>query len=506
MASIPLPALASQAPPNPVDQYSKILEMKSLMGQQQLQQQQVEAGSQENQMRQMQLEDMNTVKSIAPKYVQKDEKGNVTGYDFDGLTNGAIAAGVRPQSLAQLQAMRKNAADTLLAQENAKKGALENQNTINDQLSGHLEAFRNAPAEMKQSTLNDAMATAKKNNMPWQLPTDATQITPQMLDTAETSLAMHSQHVKEAQEQAATAKDAAETLLKQNEADMIQTYRKNPQLLLSQVDSIAPPKGPNGMLNARTRFAVQRSLEAGDVPGAKEAIKSAAQEVGAIEKEKYVQGQENLRQDHNRQAMQSNELQRAGLNSLDKMFTDPQHGYSQFLAQANSTKSALAEAKDGNELAASLAPLMTVLGVNSFAGIHRVNPQEIAAAGPGVGSLYRRANTIIDKAVSGTMNEDTRKEMSTVIDGLINAKHAALVPSAQLVVKNAGLDPAKTSILDKDGSMTTLDKVSTAPAPKQTTTSTAPPAGATHIAPGSDGKKHYTNAKGEDLGAVPDAK
>jgi hypothetical protein len=190
-----------------------------------------------------------------------------------------------------------------------------------------------------------------------------------------------------------------------------------------------------------------------------------------MEKEQYIQNQENLRQQHNREAMQANELQKAGLSSLDKMFTDPQHGYSQFLAQANSTKTALSEAKDGNELAASLAPLMTVLGVNSFAGIHRVNPQEIAAAGPGVGSLYRQVNTVLDKAVAGKMNEDTRKEMDSVIDGLISAKHASLIPSAQLVTRNAGLDPSKTSVLDKDGSVTTLDKVGQ---PKQPANPTAP--------------------------------
>jgi hypothetical protein len=215
------------------------------------------------------------------------------------------------------------------------------------------------------------------------------------------------------------------------------------------------------------------ALMNGDVDGAKSALTAAGQEVGALEKEKYVQGQEGMRQALNRQAMQSNELQKSGLGQLDKMFTDPQHGYTQFLAQANSTKSALEQAKDGNELAASIAPLMTVLGVNSFAGIHRVNPQEIAAAGPQVGSLYRRANTIIDKAVSGKMNEDTRTEMTSVIDGLIAAKHASLVPAANLVVKNAGLDPAKTSVLDKDGKVTTLDKLGSGAAPPPATSGAA---------------------------------
>jgi hypothetical protein len=187
-----------------------------------------------------------------------------------------------------------------------------------------------------------------------------------------------------------------------------------------------------------------------------------------------VQGAENVRQALNRQAMQANELQRNGLTQLDKMFTDPQHGYTQFLAQAQSTKNAIADAKDGNELAASLAPLMTVLGINSFAGIHRVNPQEIAAAGPGVGSLYRQVNTVLDKAVSGKMNPDTAKEMGALIDGLIDAKHRSLVPAAQMVARNSGLDPTKTAVMAKDGSLDTLDNVS-----KTTTKPSAPVTGKT---------------------------
>ena len=59
---------------------SKLLAMKSAMGQQQLQQQQIQAGQQENQVRGMQLQDMQTIRGLAPKFVQKDVNGNLTGY------------------------------------------------------------------------------------------------------------------------------------------------------------------------------------------------------------------------------------------------------------------------------------------------------------------------------------------------------------------------------------------------------------------------------------------
>lgn len=474
MGSIPLPALGIQAPPSAVDQFSKLLEMKSLLGQQQLQQQQLTGAEQENQMRAMQLEDQKTLQTIAPDYVQKDQNGKVTGYDFDGLEAGAVAHGVRPQSLAALQTMRKNAADTLLANANANKVSLENQNTTNDQFRGHLEAVRSAPVGQKNAAYQGALQWAQgqkidTSHLPTQIPEDDPRLNP-WLDQQEAKLAMGSQLVKEAQEKSETAKNDAETFLKQNEADVIKAWKANPQQVVAHVDTIVPtPQGqkdPNYALNLRTKSQVQFALAQGDVDGAKAAMKQASEQMGSLEKEKYTQAQESYRQTLNRQAVMANDLQKNGLSQLDKMFTDPQHGYTQFLAQANSTKTALAEAKDGNELAASLAPLMTVLGVNSFAGIHRVNPQEIAAAGPGVGSLYRQANTILDKAVSGKMNEDTRKEMTTVIDGLIAAKHASLLPAANMVMRNAGLDPTKTAIMDKDGNVTTSDKAGSAAVPK----------------------------------------
>ena len=184
------------------------------------------------------------------------------------------------------------------------------------------------------------------------------------------------------------------------------------------------------------------------------------------------------------------------------MFTDPQHGYSQFLAQANATKSDITDAKNGSELAASLAPLMTVLGVNSFAGVHRINPAEYQAVGPQLGSLYRRVDALLDKAGTGSLPADTTKEMNQVIDGLIQAKHASLVPAAQMVATNAGLDPKKTAVMGVDGKMDTLDNVVTK-ATQPSGGAPAVPQGATGKAPGSDGKMHYHDAAGHDLGVVP---
>jgi len=116
------------------------------------------------------------------------------------------------------------------------------------------------------------------------------------------------------------------------------------------------------------------------------------------------------------------------------------------------------QSKDGSQLASSMEPLMLALGVTSFAGIHRINETEVNAAGPGAGSLYRKLNTILDKAGSGSVPEDTLKEASAIVDGLIDAKHSAVVNGANMVAANGGLDPKKTMVMDRSGVMTTLDK------------------------------------------------
>jgi hypothetical protein len=118
-----------------------------------------------------------------------------------------------------------------------------------------------------------------------------------------------------------------------------------------------------------------------------------------------------------------------------------------------------------------MEPLMLALGVTSFAGIHRINETEVNAAGPGAGSLYRKLNTIIDKAGSGAVPEDTLKEASAIVDGLIDAKHASIINGANMVAANGGLDPKKTMVMDRSGVITTLDKAGAAP--KTTTTPTA---------------------------------
>ena len=289
MGNIALPALSIKAPEQQTDPVSRYMQMRAAIQEQQLRGAQLQGVQQENALRAQQLQDQQTIQQLAPQYIQKDENGKITGYDFDGLTNGAMAAGVRAASLAPLQTMRKNAADTILAQAQGNKAVLENLNTVHDQARGKLEAFRSAPdLQSKQAALNDALGFMQQNKIDTsQVPRDANQITPQMVDSFEASIAMGSQLAKEAQERSETAKNTAQALLDKNKLDVINSWKSNPQQVLA-VDAVVPPRGPNAALNERTKSQVWFALSQGDVDSAKAAIKAAGEQVGALEKEVAV--------------------------------------------------------------------------------------------------------------------------------------------------------------------------------------------------------------------------
>ena len=163
----------------------------------------------------------------------------------------------------------------------------------------------------------------------------------------------------------------------------------------------------------------------------------------------------------NKQAALTNNLTQKGLEDTNKLWTDPQHGFAQTAAQVNATKNVVAQAKNGSELAASLEPAMAVLGVNSFAGVHRISPTEYQAAGPQAGSLYRRLNALLDKAGSGSVPPATLSEINGVMDALLQTKYRASLDSTRQITANAEIPPNRIFVPDPNnfGALTTLDKI-----------------------------------------------
>ena len=394
---------------DPLDSYAKFLSLKNLQTQGQMQGVQL-------QQAQMQLQDQQKMRQIMSDPSIDWSKPEALGQ----MLNKGAQAGVSPQMLQQIRNGNLEYQQKLAAM-NKDQQDIHIKNL--DQTRGELAGLMSDPnygspqSQQRYQSIVQRHVQAgdiQDGQFPNQLPPK------EALLPISNSLALGSVQAKEASEQ---------------------TTANARQQQAQTSASLAPSEISRN--TAQATLATTQNAQAGQV----------------TPRDQYQQAQENYRATLSRQATMANELQKNGLSQLDKMFTDPQHGYTQFLAQAQSTKNTIASAKNGDQLASSMAPLMTALGVTSFAGIHRINDNEINAAGPQVGSVYRRVNAILDRASSGKLPADTTTEMNSLIDGLIASKHASLVQGAQLVARNNGLDPSKTSIMGRDGSVDTLQNV-----------------------------------------------
>lgn len=278
MGSIPLPALdvrPQQQQADPTEQLGQLLRLKTLLQNAPLQtqalQQQVQAGQLENQQRQLQLQDQQTLRSISPDFIKKDSSGNVTGYDYDGFFNKAASSGVSPQTLFTIQ---KGISDATLAKANSTKTQLENQQTLNNQAYQHLEGLRGAqdPGQ-RQQLWNAARQWASQNAATIGINPQALPLTApddNGLNAIEASLGMHAQ-------QLADAKTTSEMKSQETTA--------NARALAAQTEAnkFAATKDPNSPLYAPS----QAAISLGTAPGAAQIqtneVKQAARKAGAEE-------------------------------------------------------------------------------------------------------------------------------------------------------------------------------------------------------------------------------
>jgi len=210
VASIPLVAQGIQQPQpfNP----ERLLALKSMLGQQQLQQQQIQGSELENKIRTQQLQDRQTLQEIAPKYVKKNDDGQPTGFDYDGFSADAQQRGVSPATMSQLATMQKTYADTLKAKADAGQTTLQTQEKLLGDAYNHLEGIRGEtdPAQ-RQAKWQSALQWAQQNNLP-----GATNLPPQAPDDksltgTEAQLGMHAQAVADVKTQTDIQKSQAET-------------------------------------------------------------------------------------------------------------------------------------------------------------------------------------------------------------------------------------------------------------------------------------------------------
>src|SRR5277367_39540 len=115
MSTIPLPALAAQAPPpqDPLAQIKNALALRNVQQQGQTQQLQQQALGQENQKRALDLQDDQTLRSLAPQFTTRDSSGQPNGYDSDGFFNAALGAKVNPAKIISLRNQQAEMAKNL---------------------------------------------------------------------------------------------------------------------------------------------------------------------------------------------------------------------------------------------------------------------------------------------------------------------------------------------------------------------------------------------------------
>jgi hypothetical protein len=202
-----------------------------------LSKQQIQAGQQENQVRGMQLQDMQTIRGLAPKFVQKDANGNLTGYDYEGLAKASAAAGVNPQTVQQMQVQHAEAVEKLTG---ADKAVRDNEQDKNKLLYETLEGIKSVkdPAQQQQAYMQGVQKVGKAgidvSKLPAQFPgNDA-------LSAFEAQLGMHAQVIADSKGAIRDGKNNTEALLNQNKLHVINSWKQNPQQVLSQVDSIVP--------------------------------------------------------------------------------------------------------------------------------------------------------------------------------------------------------------------------------------------------------------------------
>src|ERR1017187_1012247 len=101
MGSIPLPALDIKPPQQPdmLGSFQKLMALRGMGQQQQLQQSQLQGEQQKNEMGALQLQDQQNLRALSPQFIQKDDTGKVQGFDYNGFANAAASKGVSPQTV-----------------------------------------------------------------------------------------------------------------------------------------------------------------------------------------------------------------------------------------------------------------------------------------------------------------------------------------------------------------------------------------------------------------------
>jgi hypothetical protein len=427
MATIPLPALALKTPeqPDPLASFQRLMALRNMGQQQQMQQQQMQENAQTIQEGQLKLQDQQNLRQAAK---------NVDWTDPDGFTKflkNAQQLNVSPQTLSQLSLQRSQYQEQIAKTDTATLAADKERN---NQIQGHLDAVKGISDPQKRATVAQAQAQqmlsaglVKDPGLTQKVQAVAQgQYVPSDDDISmiEAGLTDHNTQIEQQLKQSETAKNSTDALLNRNKLDIINSWKQNPQQVLAQVDSIVPPQGPNAALNARTKSQVQFALGNGDVDGAKAAIKQAAEQVGAVEKDVQVATNPQIQQGKVQVAAAEGAARanveaamargsNAALAQVPPNLIAPASeaakkagdDYAQAQSVSQRLQAMMDAAKNGNVVSYQLLPEEGALQVTTSQGVHRINMAEIQNYGGG--SLWQSLQGHLGKALSGKSIPDS---------------------------------------------------------------------------------------------------
>jgi hypothetical protein len=457
------------APPNPVDAYAKMLQLKGLQSSQALQQQlaplqvqeqqqRVQGGQTENALKDIQLRTAqaeNDYWSHPDKYDSDPNKEGATddyrvermlGIDpadpVAGMVRGMIKAGVPgPVALHYGQS-------SVEFRKTANQATQEQQKVIDDAWT-HMEKIA-APimAATDPEVKAQLIAQAKPSLNEWAAFDPSLKgIIPQLNVQNFDAFANRIGAQKEAHD---FTKGIAETRKSQLEvappsADQLATFTDK---TIPSFASLRPEQKNAFIAEAKTARTVDE-------------LNKVVERADSTDKAEQMHA-DSLAQTA---ALKGQTFGQQGLKENDKTWTDPQHGYLQTLSQANLGKAAIKAGADGNGLLTSLEPTMAVLGMNSFAGVHRISPAEAQAAGA-PGGWAERFSAWASKAATGKLSDQLAKEGNQLFDQIIDSKYQASLQASKMHAQGYNIPAQNLPVMTKEGDVTTLDKVGKVASPK----------------------------------------
>jgi hypothetical protein len=464
-----LPSFQTNIPqmPSALDQYGKMLQLKSLMGQQQLQpgqmeqqKQQIQTSTLENQQRQLELQSQQAMMKAWSdpdflKHFTGTDKAQSSGFGFDpdGLSSALISKGVLPKdAMAMTQQFIERSqkiAETqkAVAQTGEAEAAQRDKGMkiLADKIGGVLD--------LPAAKAGDALAALKQ---------DLVKNPKAYAGVPQEDLA----HLFSADLEHLPA---MATLIGLD--GKIADFHKSKSEAATAAQKVIPE---GGGLSPDTQQGVQKDIAVATNPQiqqGKEAVAEAEGRARANIEAQVARGS---------QAALANvppHLVQAAIADATKAGSE----YAQAKSVSDRLQAMMDAAKKGNVVSYQLLPEEGALQVVTNQGIHRINMAEIQNYGGG--ALWQKLQGHIGKALTG-------ESIPSSVLGDMGDIQKIMAEGSRTKYENT----LKT-INGNYGSAFKPIEMETMKAPS------GPPQGATHKVPGPDGKLHYTNAAGTvDLG------